>query len=151
MKTYVGTKVINAKPMNRKEYNDFRGWELPSDENGDDEGYLVEYVDGGQANTDSYSGYVSWSPKDVFEEAYKSSGEMNFGQALEILKRGFKVARQGWICGRERIFLVDVFDTGEGIKHQVRIDMKTATGEVVNWLAPEADVLAEDWMVVDLD
>ena len=39
--------------------------------NGDDEGYLVEYTDGGKANTPQYDGYVSWSPKDVFERAYK--------------------------------------------------------------------------------
>ncbi|RHJ76384.1 hypothetical protein [Parabacteroides sp. AM08-6] len=71
-KKYIGTKEINAIPMNRQEYNDFRGWELPADENGSDEGYLVEYVDGGKANTPQYAGYVSWSPKDVFERAYKS-------------------------------------------------------------------------------
>ena len=71
MTTYVGTKVVRAKPMTRLEYNNFRNWVLPSDENGDDEGYLVEYVDGGKANTEAYSGYISWSPKDVFERAYK--------------------------------------------------------------------------------
>ena len=71
MKKYVGMKVINAKPMNRLEYNNFRGWELPADEDGTDEGYLVEYIDGGKANTEQYKGYVSWSPKDVFERAYK--------------------------------------------------------------------------------
>lgn len=74
MKSYIGTKQINAKPMNRQEYNDFRGWTLPADENGADEGYLVEYVGPGQKpNTPEYAGYVSWSPKDVFEEAYKPS------------------------------------------------------------------------------
>lgn len=72
MKKYIGTKEINAIPMNRQEYNDFRGWELLDDEDGTDEGYLVEYVDGGKANTPQYNGYVSWSPKDVFERAYKS-------------------------------------------------------------------------------
>ncbi len=70
MKTYTGTKIINAKPMTRGEYNIFRGWELPANENGSDEGYLVEYTDGGKANTTAYAGYVSWSPKDVFERAY---------------------------------------------------------------------------------
>ncbi|MCS2475515.1 hypothetical protein NXX39_20780 [Bacteroides ovatus] len=72
MKKYIGTKEINAIPMNRQEYNDFRGWKLPDDEDGTDEGYLVEYVDGGKANTPQYAGYVSWSPKAVFERAYKS-------------------------------------------------------------------------------
>lgn len=71
MKQYIGTKVINAAPMTRAAYNEFRGWQLPTDENGDDDGYLVEYVDGGKANTETYAGYVSWSPKDVFERAYK--------------------------------------------------------------------------------
>lgn len=70
MKTYTGTKIINAKPMTRGEYNIFRGWKLPANENGSDEGYLVEYTDGGKANTTAYAGYVSWSPKDVFERAY---------------------------------------------------------------------------------
>jgi hypothetical protein len=73
MKTYIGTKMINATPMNRQEYNDFRGWKLPEDENGADEGFLVEYVDGGKANTPQYAGYVSWSPKDVFERAHKAA------------------------------------------------------------------------------
>lgn len=81
MQQYIGSKVINAKPMTRLEYNQFRGWELPSDENGADEGYLVEYVDGGQANTEQYAGYVSWSPKDVFDRAYRASGNMTFGDA----------------------------------------------------------------------
>ena len=74
MKKYIGTKEINALPMSRQEYNDFRGWKLPDDENGTDEGYLVEYLDGGKGNTPQYNGYVSWSPKDVFERAYKPIG-----------------------------------------------------------------------------
>ncbi|WBF05205.1 hypothetical protein [Burkholderia phage CSP3] len=71
MDHFIGVKRVNAKPMTRGEYNAFRGWELPADENGADEGYLVEYVDGGKANTAEYAGYVSWSPRDVFERAYR--------------------------------------------------------------------------------
>lgn len=69
MKQFVGTKIINAIAMTRLAYNELRGWELPEDENGDDEGYLVEYLDGGQANHPDYAGYISWSPKAVFEKA----------------------------------------------------------------------------------
>ena len=58
-KTYIGTKIIRALPMTRQEYNDYRGWQLPADENGDDEGYLVEYVDGGKANDPRHDGYIS--------------------------------------------------------------------------------------------
>ena len=68
---YEGTKRVHAKPMNRGDYNSYRGWEVPADENPADEGYLVEYVDGGRGNDSRHAGYISWSPKDVFERSYK--------------------------------------------------------------------------------
>ena len=71
MKTFIGTKEILAKPMTRQAYNDYRGWELPEDEDGSDDGMLVEYVDGGEPNHPDHKGYISWSPLDVFEKAYK--------------------------------------------------------------------------------
>ena len=70
---YIGTKVINAFPMTRAEYNNLRGWTVPEDENPEDEGYLVEYTDGGKANVPGFAGYVSWSPADVFNRAYRLS------------------------------------------------------------------------------
>lgn len=60
MKKYIGTKLIEAKPMTRGEYNEYRGWTIPPDENPEDPGYLVKYSDS----------YESWSPKDVFDSAY---------------------------------------------------------------------------------
>lgn len=60
MTTYIGAKLITARPMTSGAYNDYRGWTIPADENPEDEGYLVKYADN----------YVSWSPKDVFEDAY---------------------------------------------------------------------------------
>jgi len=83
MKTYIGTKVLRATPMNRLEYNNVRGWTLPADENGADEGYLVEYTDGGKPNTPTHAGYVSWSPKDVFERAYVECADSS-ALALEL-------------------------------------------------------------------
>lgn len=72
VETFIGTKVVNARPLNRRDYNTLRGWELPADENGDDAGYLVEYTDRVEAppHVPGFHGYVSWSPKDVFERAY---------------------------------------------------------------------------------
>lgn len=60
MKKYVGTKLIEAEPMTRGAYNKYRGWEIPANENPDDPGYLIRYPDG----------YVSWSPKHIFDAAY---------------------------------------------------------------------------------
>lgn len=64
------TKDVRAWPMNRADYNAYRGWTLPADENGADEGYLVEYLDGGKSNHPHHHGYISWSPADVFHRAY---------------------------------------------------------------------------------
>lgn len=71
---FIGTKVVNAKSMTRAVYNQFRGWDLPGNENGADEGYLVEYTDAQRPNVEGFKGYVSWSPKDVFEAAYHPFG-----------------------------------------------------------------------------
>ena len=67
---YIGTKIIEATPMTRLAYNERRGWQLPADERGEDEGYLVVYI-GQESNLPGYNGYVSWSPKDVFEQSYQ--------------------------------------------------------------------------------
>lgn len=96
MTKHIGVKLVNAFPMNRLAYNDFRGWQLPPDENGADDGYLVEYLDGGKPNTERFDGYVSWSPKEVFEKAYRPVLGLNFGLAIEALKQGKKVSRSGW-------------------------------------------------------
>lgn len=146
MMTYIGTKVIRATPMTRQAYNDFRGWKLPADENGADAGFLVEYVDGGQANTPEFEGYVSWSPAEVFERAYQPETAMSFGHAVEMLKRGEKVARAGW--NGEGMFLYHV--PRNGLKpHPCRdyIAMKTVNHEVVPWVASQSDVLADDWLI----
>lgn len=91
-KFYIGTKKVAATPMTRQAYNDYRGWPLPADENGDDAGYLVEYVDGGKANDTRHVGYISWSPADVFERAYKLiSSDSNIEQ--EIQAKGLTAPR----------------------------------------------------------
>lgn len=71
---YIGTKIILALAMTRLAYNEYRGWDLPADENGADEGYLVEYQDGGKPNHSGHAGYISWSPKEQFDAAYLPIG-----------------------------------------------------------------------------
>ena len=57
LKHYVGTKIVLAKPMSRQEYNDYRGWKLPENENGNDAGYLVEYQEGISSHAE-HLGYI---------------------------------------------------------------------------------------------
>lgn len=70
MKLYTCHKQVKARPMTRGDYNDLRCWSIPADENPADEGYLVEYLDGGKPNVPGFAGYISWSPKDVFDKGY---------------------------------------------------------------------------------
>ena len=72
MKQYIGTKEVQATPMNRGDYNALRGWQVPENENPADDGYLVVYPNG-ESNVDGFDGYVSWSPKKQFKEAYRVS------------------------------------------------------------------------------
>jgi hypothetical protein len=160
MEKFIGTKIIKAKPMNRLEYNNYRGWELPSDENGSDEGFLVEYIDGGKSNHPEHSGYISWSPKEVFEKAYRPTNGMTFGQAIEALKNGHRVARSGW--NGKSMFLYYVsegnypakmpsikgFFPSDNIPYVAYVAMKTAQNNVVPWLASQTDILSEDWYIV---
>lgn len=162
MENYYGTKNINAKPMTRSEYNELRKWPMPIDENPDDEGYLVEYIDGGKSNVDGFSGYISWSPKDVFERSYQSIAAMSFSHAIEALKSGKKVARAGWNGKGMFLFLVPgstfkvnrppllgIYPEGTEINYHAHIDMKTADDKVVPWLASQTDILANDWTIVE--
>jgi len=165
MRTFYGTKNIAAKPMSRLEYNQFRGWELPNNENGADEGYLVEYLDGGKPNVEGYAGYVSWSPKEQFENAYQSTEAMSFGHAIVALKAGHKVSRKGWNGKGMLLVLVPAtvgIKFGMGTPYgkvcdgdvestiNAHIDMRTATGEMQpGWLASQTDMLSNDWGIVN--
>lgn len=168
MQTFYGTKRVAAKPMNRRDYNTLRGWMLPANENGDDDGYLVEYQDGGAPNHDGFNGYISWSPKEQFENAYQPTTGMNFGHAIEALKTGHKVARSGWngksmwlslSCDGTRQVEASNFwsphnaefarENGGTATVLPSITMKTATGEILmGWLASQTDILANDWQIV---
>lgn len=68
LESYIGCKVIKAKKMSLMDYNSKYKPDVKLDGN-DVPGYLVKYEDG----------YISWSPQDTFERAYRkiSSGEMN--------------------------------------------------------------------------
>ena len=85
---------------------------------------------------------------------------MNFGEALEALREGWRVTRAGWngkgMClmltpgstitvekGRP---LAAVFPAETTVQYQPHIDMRTAQGTVVPWSASQTDLLADDWM-----
>lgn len=101
--TYIGTKVVRAVPMSRLTYNELRGWVVPANENPDDAGYLVEYTDGGKPNVEGFAGYISWSPRDVFEKAYTVGAEPKATTWLERLKAEADDLEVRW--GKLRLFI----------------------------------------------
>lgn len=86
---------------------------------------------------------------------------LTFSEALRIVKKGGRVAREGWNGKGMFIFLVPgstftvnrppllgIYPEGTVINYHPHIDMRTATGEIVPWLASQTDLLAEDWEVL---
>lgn len=168
MVAYIGTKSILATPMTRLEYNQYRGWDVPSDENPSDDGYLVEYLDGGQANHEAHAGYISWSPKQVFDNAYRQNGSLNFGDALTALKLGKKVARSGW-NGKDQYVVAQAQTTtteaskiwnphnkahaeklGGSIDVAPYCTLKTAQDTLaMGWTPSTGDLFANDWLILE--
>ena len=85
----------------------------------------------------------------------------NFSEALELVKRGFRMARAGWNGAGMFIFLVQgstfkvnrppllgIYPEGTEVNYQAHIDMRTANGMIVPWLASQTDLLSEDWVEV---
>ncbi len=78
----------------------------------------------------------------------------DFGQALHALKRGQRIARVGWNGRGMWLVLIEpgnAMHTSAAGKFDMQpcIGMKTA-GDVMQpgWLASQADLLAEDWIIV---
>lgn len=85
-----------------------------------------------------------------------------FSFALAALKAGQRVAREGWNGKKMFLFLVNgstfevnrepllsIFGRGRIINYQPHIDMFTANGTIVPWLASQSDLLADDWYILD--
>lgn len=149
MKQYIGTKLIEAEPAFRCEGKVYpKSGPYPRSMKLED-GYKVRYADG----------YESWSPKDVFEEAYRPIDGMNFGLAIEAAKKGRKIARRGWNGKGQFVELA----TGIGYVRQdgrivnaehLAVGNKAfafvdTSGVQMGWLASQADMLADDWEIVE--
>ena len=95
---YIGVKIVKAEPTTLGEYNAYRGWPLPKDEDASKEVYLVEYEADplSEPNHPDHEGYITMSPKHVFDAAYRKTDALTFGLAIEAVKIGKKITRKGW-------------------------------------------------------
>ncbi len=87
----------------------------------------------------------------------------DFGEALEHLRAGTKVARKGWngknmwlayqpgypkgVLANKNSQKAYGVEEGTIIKVLPYIAMKTVSDEFVPWLASQTDILAEDWVI----
>lgn len=95
-------------------------------------------------------------PRTVFLEKYRPARtcELTFGEAIELLKLGKRVAREGWngkgmwigLHQEGGEFVRD--ECGTTLTYRDYIVMKTADNELVPWTASQSDVLADDWREV---
>lgn len=120
MKTYIGVKIIDAQTMKLGEYKRFSGHPLEDFEKPEWDGYMVRYPDG----------YISWSPKETFEEAYREKHGLTFGLAIEAMKKGYKVARAGWNGKGIFIGIQKGFDIEEAAakSHESYVEQKRKQG-----------------------
>ena len=132
MEQYLGVKLIKA--------------ELGIEPHEKKEGYRVIYSDD----------YESWSPKDVFEKAYRRIDNLTFGLAVEALKEGARVARKGWNGEGIFIELQTPDEHSKMTSPYIYIDTtglqtnnQDAPKSKVPWLASQTDMLAEDWVIID--
>ena len=159
MRNYIGTKLVQAEPAWRVTGpggkqdiivmipNKVGAWDSASEV---EEGYKVRYGDG----------YESWSPKKVFEEAYRQTDGLNFGLALEAAKLGYRIARKGWNGKGMYVFLAKEPDFHTDADLSEFEDTAVECGDCLclrtaqrtlqmGWLASQNDMLADDWYIVD--
>lgn len=115
---------------------------------------------------DSGSGYVdedgnlNWMLKEDFEKKFSPAENMSFGQAIEAAKQGKQIARRGWNGKGQYVELASCIAYIDPYGYKVNADHAAAgnrafafvgtSGVQLGWLASQADMLAEDWYIVDL-
>lgn len=100
-----------------------------------------------------------------FEKTCRSTEDMNFGDALVLLKQGKRVARKGWngknmsvayqkgypdgIPCNKNTAQAWGMEEGELFKCRPYLQMRCADGTFQMWLASQSDILADDWYIVE--
>jgi hypothetical protein len=84
--------------------------------------------------------------------------KMTFGQAIDALKQGKKAYRSGWNGKNQYIVLAtnisytmggEIVNCDHDAIGNKAIAFVGTSGIQMGWLASQADMLAEDWRIVD--
>jgi hypothetical protein len=164
-KDYTCNATIKARPMKLGEYNLHMGWEIPADEDPDDDGFLCLRKDDSE----------TWVPKKLFLSTHVADtgltlnlsfpvGTYEYSRRVAMLT-GEPIHRKGW----NRVGMYLVWQPGstitpelarggaakamaeEGfseINIQGHMDMRTSDGVcVVGWTPTQSDQDGCDWVV----
>jgi hypothetical protein len=123
----------------------------------------TEELEAKLAEAEVEESYLNHEPKEEYAEDLPA--KFDFGQAVQLLKAGFKLARSGWNgagmfvvyqkgypdgipCNKQT---ADAWGYNEGDLFKVRpyLQLKTAQGDHAMWSPSTSDALADDWEVVE--
>ena len=85
----------------------------------------------------------------------KTQGYGTIGWALSAAQHGHQITRKGWNAKNLWVAYVPAGSLqipqkfGSGYGTTAALVMKTAQDELIPWLASQADLLAQDWVLVD--
>lgn len=119
MENYIGTKLVMAEPETIDGYD----------------GYTVVEADG----------HKSWSPKEVFEEAYHRCDACNFGLAIEAMRKGKKVALPKW---SEENAYISIQSPDEHSKMTAEYFYVTNRFGLAPWIPTMIEMLSEEWRIL---
>lgn len=111
-------------------------------------------------NGDKNETYIDvYKKRDNFVVKQKGQMNMDFGQAIEEVKRGKKIARKGWNGKEQYVELATNVSykspngTVTNVNHKDMGNKALAfvgtSGVQLGWLASQADMLSEDWQTID--
>lgn len=127
MKQYIGTKIIEAEPC--------KAWKDTKEHKAGEDGYKVRYPDG----------YESWSPKDVFEEAYREVSGVSFGLALEAMKKGKGARLPKW---SEDVIIRAQFPDEHSKMTAPYLYVESRFGRVP-WKENMIELFSDEWEIVE--
>lgn len=147
MEKYIGSKIIHAKPMTAEEAG--KQFDRPIDvsnavvehEAKSDgtivatfhPGYLVKYE----------GGYMSWSPKAVFEAAYRKTDGMTFGLATEAMLTGLLCGLPFW---KEDVMIGIQLPDVDSINTAPYYYVQSRFGRVP-WMPTQIELLTTEWCI----
>jgi hypothetical protein len=106
------------------------------------------------------NGEKTWFERKVFEEIFQvTATAMDFGQAIEAVREGKRIARRGWNGKNQYVELATNISYKNRSGTIVNVDHSNigsaalafvgTSGVQLGWLASQADMLADDWYIAD--